>query len=175
MSQWVGDLGWVDLTLLAVMAFSVILGLWRGIAFELVSLLGWLVAYVLACAAGPYVAQLWPDGGSHPAGASAAAFRLWGSYALVFVVVLLLCTGLARLLRALLMRTPLSVVDHLLGGVFGLLRAALIMVIIATLVALSPFAKSKAWHDSHGQVWLSQALELLQPVLPERLNLQFSS
>ena len=54
-------------------------------------------------------------------------------------------------------------------------RAALVMVIIATLVALSPFQKSPAWQDSHGQVWLGQALELLKPVLPERLNIRFAA
>jgi membrane protein required for colicin V production len=163
------DLGWVDLTLLGILCLSVLVGLWRGLAFEVVSLLGWLVAYLLANAAGPFIAGLLPGG------ADVAPWRLWGCYAAVFVIVLIACTALARLLRALISATPLSVLDRLLGGVFGLLRAALVMVIIATLVALSPFQKSPAWQDSHGQVWLGQALELLKPVLPERLNIRFAA
>jgi hypothetical protein len=36
------DLGWVDLALLAVLCLSVLVGLWRGFVFEIVSLLGWV-------------------------------------------------------------------------------------------------------------------------------------
>jgi membrane protein required for colicin V production len=67
------------------------------------------------------------------------------------------------------------VVDRLLGGAFGLLRAVVVLLVIATLVALSPAATSRPWHDSHAQVWLGQALELLQPVMPDRLHLHLGS
>jgi len=42
------DIGWVDLTLLAVLLASVIVGLVRGLVFEVLSLLGWLAAYIAA-------------------------------------------------------------------------------------------------------------------------------
>ena len=41
-------LGWVDWTLLAVLALSVAVGLWRGLVFELMSLVGWFAAYLAA-------------------------------------------------------------------------------------------------------------------------------
>ena len=41
-------LGWVDLTLLALLGVSVLIGLARGLVFELMSLVGWVVAYVVA-------------------------------------------------------------------------------------------------------------------------------
>ena len=66
--------------------------------------------------------------------------RLWVAYILVFVLVLLTCTLLARMLRALISATPLSFVDRLLGGVFGVVRGALILVVVGTLVTLSPYA-----------------------------------
>ena len=47
------QLGWVDIALLAVFGLSVLVGLWRGFVFEIVSLLGWLVAFIIANAAGP--------------------------------------------------------------------------------------------------------------------------
>ncbi len=166
---FLGQLGWVDLALLAVLAFSVLLGLWRGLVFELVSLLGWVVAWVLANALGPWLA------GVLPGGANASPLRLWACYGGVFVVVLLACTAFARLLRALISATPLSVIDRLMGGAFGALRAALVMVVVATLVALSPFSKAQAWQDSHGQVWLGLALGALKPLLPEQLNLRLPS
>ena len=163
------ELGWVDLTLLGMLVLSVAVGLWRGITFEIMSLLGWLVAYVIANAAGPFVAGLLPGG------IEGGSMRLWVSYVVIFVVVLVGIGVLARMMRAFIAATPLSAVDHLMGGLFGVLRAGLVMLIIATAVSISPFARSKAWADSHGQVWLGLGLDAVKPLLPESLNSRLSS
>ena len=42
------DLGWVDIGLMLFMAVSIIVGLMRGVVFEILSLAGWLVAYLAA-------------------------------------------------------------------------------------------------------------------------------
>jgi membrane protein required for colicin V production len=162
-------LGWVDLALLSVLGLSVLIGLWRGLVFEVVSLLGWLVAFVIANSVGPLLAQILPIGDP------SSPLRLWAGYAIVFVLVLIACTLLARMLRALISATPLSVVDRLLGGAFGVARGALVLVIVATLVTLSPFAQSSSWQNSHGALWLGQALEGLKPVLPQSLNVHISA
>jgi len=162
------QLGWVDLALLAVFGLSVLVGLWRGFVFEIVSLLGWLVAFIIANSAGPFLADL------VPAQAADAQVRLWGAYIVVFVLVLVTCTLLARMLRALVAATPLSFVDHLLGGVFGVARGALILVVVATLVTLSPYAGAAPWKNSHGALWLGLALEGLKPVLPQSLNVHIN-
>ena len=158
------ELGWVDIALLAVFGLSVLVGLWRGFVFEIVSLLGWLVAFIIANAAGPLLADYIPLGDANP------STRLWAAYVLVFVLLLLTCTLLARMLRALIAATPLSFVDHLLGGVFGVVRGALVLVVVALLVMLSPYGTSPAWKNSHGSLWLGLALEGLKPVLPQSLN-----
>jgi membrane protein required for colicin V production len=158
------QLGWVDIVLLAVFLLSALVGLWRGFVFEIVSLLGWLIAFVIANSAGPYLSDLVPLGSTDP------QVRLWGAYIVVFVLVLLTCTLLARMLRALVSATPLSFVDHLLGGAFGVVRGVLILVVVATLVTLSPYANAAPWKNSHGALWLGLALEGLKPILPQSLN-----
>jgi membrane protein required for colicin V production len=163
------QLGWVDLALLAVLCLSVLVGLWRGLVFEIVSLLGWLVAFIMANSLGPMLAQ------NLPFGDPASPLRLWVAYAVVFVLVLVACTLLARMLRALISATPLSVVDRLLGGAFGVVRGALVLVIVATLVTLSPFSRSSSWRNSHGALWLGVALEGLKPVLPQSLNVHIDA
>ena len=157
------QLGWVDIALLAVFGLSVLIGLWRGFVFEIVSLLGWLVAFVMANSAGPFLADHVPVGDS-------PEVRLWIAYIVVFVVILITCTLLARMLRALVAATPLSFVDHLLGGLFGAARGALVCVVLGTLVMLSPYASSTTWKSSHGALWLGMALQGLKPVLPQSLN-----
>jgi len=163
LSQLDIQLSWVDIALLAVLGLSVLIGLWRGFVFEIVSLLGWLVAFVIANSAGPVLADFVPFGGE-------PQVKLWIAYIFVFVAILVTCTLLARMLRALIAATPLSFVDHLLGGVFGVVRGALICVVLATLVMLSPYASSTTWKNSHGALWLGMALEGLKPVLPQSLN-----
>ena len=162
------QLAWVDIVLLAVFLLSVLVGLWRGFVFEIVSLLGWLVAFIIANSAGPFLADLVPFGAD-------AQVRLWAAYIIVFVLVLLTCTLLARMLRALVSATPLSFVDHLLGGAFGVVRGALILVVVATLVTLSPYANSTTWKNSHGALWLGLALEGLKPILPQSLNVHIKT
>jgi membrane protein required for colicin V production len=163
------QLGWVDLVLLAVFLLSVLIGLWRGFVFEIVSLMGWLVAFVIANSAGPFLADLIPLGDAD------GKLRLWAAYILVFVLVLVTCTLLARMLRALIAATPLSFVDRLLGGVFGVARGMLILVVVGTLVMLSPYANSTTWKTSHGALWLGLALEGLKPVLPQSLNVHINT
>ena len=102
-----------------------LVGLWRGFVYEIVSLLGWLVAFVLANTCAPFV------GGLLPGDRASEAVHFWAACAIVFVLVLVACTLLARLLRALISATPLSAVDRLLGGAFGVVRGALIVLAIA--------------------------------------------
>jgi membrane protein required for colicin V production len=163
------QLGWVDIALLAVFGLSALVGLWRGFVFEIVSLLGWLAAFIIANAAGPFLAELMPLGNAD------AQLRLWLAYVIVFVLVLVACTLLARMLRALIAATPLSFIDHLLGAAFGVVRGALVLVVVATLVTLSPFAHAPPWTNSHGALWLGLALEGLKPVLPQSLNVHINT
>ena len=76
-------LGWVDWTLLAVLVVSLLVGLWRGVVFELMSLLGWVVAYVAAQMFSLQVAaQL-------PIGLPGSALNRGAGYALSFIGVLI--------------------------------------------------------------------------------------
>ena len=153
-------LGWVDWTLLAVLALSVVVGLWRGLVFELMSLVGWVVAYV---AAQLYSAQVAPH---LPIGLPGSALNLGAGFALTFIGVLIGWTLLARLVRLLVHATPLTLVDRSLGAAFGLVRGAVLLLAAATLVALTPAAQSQPWQDSQGAALLRVALQGIKPVLP---------
>ena len=154
------DLGWVDGTLLAMLALSVLIGLWRGLVFELMSLVGWLVAYGAAHLYSPQIAAYVPIGSPGSALHQGAAFMV------TFLVVLVAWSLLARLLRGLIRATPLTVIDRLLGAGFGALRGAVLLLVLATVVAFTPAKQSLAWQDSRAAAWLSAALTSLKPMLP---------
>ena len=153
-------LHWIDWTLLAVLLLSVGIGLMRGLVFEVLSLAGWLVAWFAAQWAVP---QLAPH---LPIGAPGSSLNLAASFALAFFAVLIVWALLARLVRMLIHATPLSVPDRLLGAVFGLLRGAVLLLAVATVVELSPAAQSNAWRSAQGARWLDAALQTLKPLLP---------
>jgi membrane protein required for colicin V production len=154
------ELGWIDWTLLAVLAVSVAIGLWRGLVFELMALVGWIVAYVLAQAFSSEVAA------RLPIGSPGSTLNHGAGFAAAFFGVLLVWALFARLVRMLVRATPLTVLDRVLGAVFGALRGALLLLAFATLLAFTPAAKSSDWAASRGAGWLNAVLHGLKPMLP---------
>ena len=154
------ELPWIDWALLAVLAVSVLVGLVRGFVFEVMSLVGWLVAWFGAQYAAREVAPYLP------VGSAGSAANLAASYVLCFVVILIAWALLAKLVRLLVQATPLSVPDRLLGAGFGLLRGGVLLLAVATVVALTPAAQSAPWQRSEGARWLGIAMLGLKPLLP---------
>jgi membrane protein required for colicin V production len=155
---------WIDILILCVLALSVIVGLVRGLVFELMSLVGWLVAYLGAGWLSPFIAPYVPVG---PVGSSvnhAAAF------AAAFVAVLIAWSIVSRLVRLLLHATPLSIVDRLLGAIFGSARGVLAVLAIITVLGLTPMARSPAWQTSVLTPGFKRVLQELKPVLPAQLS-----
>ncbi|MFO1330505.1 MAG: CvpA family protein [Rubrivivax sp.] len=158
------ELPWIDVVLLTVLAVSVVVGIVRGFVFEVMSLAGWLVAWFGAPYAGRELAP------HLPVGAPGSAANMGASVVLCFVAILLVWALLARLVRLLLHATPLSVPDRLLGAGFGLLRGGVLLLAVATLVALTPVSQSAPWQRSEGARWLGIAMRGLEPLLPGELT-----
>jgi membrane protein required for colicin V production len=154
-------LSWIDWTLLAVLALSVVVGIWRGFVFECLSLAGWVAAWFAAQWVAPELAPYLPVGGR------GSALNLAAAFALGFLAALVLWSLLARLIRLLVQATPLSIPDRLLGGGFGVLRGVVLLLAVATVVALTPAAQSQDWRTSQGARWLGLTLQAVKPLLPE--------
>lgn len=164
MSERLALLGWVDWALLAVLVLSVAIGLWRGLVFEVLSLLGWVAAFIAAQAFAPVLAPHLPIGTP----GSALNFAL--AFVATFVLALLLWGIASRLIRLVLHATPLQPIDRLLGAAFGLARGAVLLLAVTTVVLLTPAKRSLAWQHSHGAAWLSASLQGLKPVLPDAIS-----
>ena len=151
-------LSWLDWALLAVLLLSVVVGLMRGFVFECLSLVGWIVAWFAAQWGSPMLAP-------HLPGTAGSALNQGLAFALTFVAALIVWSLLARLIRMLIHATPLSLPDRLLGAGFGLLRGAVLLLVVATVVAFTPASQSQGWRASHGAHWLTVALATLKPLL----------
>lgn len=157
-------MGWLDAVLIGILLLSVIIGLVRGLVFELMSLVGWVVAYFVAHWFSGDVAQHLPVGTPGSTTNAVAAFVL------TFVATLLLWAIASRVIRMIIHATPLSVVDRLLGGVFGGLRGLLVLLLLVTIVGMTPWSTSPTWRDSASVPWLQAALAGLRPLLPAPIS-----
>jgi len=157
-------LGWVDAVLLGVLVLSALVGLVRGLVFELFSLVGWLVAYFAAQWFAPVLAP------HLPVGQAGSALNHGAAFACAFIGALIVWGLVARLARMLVRATPLSLVDRLLGACFGLARGSVVLLAVATVVGLTPLARSVAWQQSKGGAWLQAGLQGIKPLLPPQVS-----
>ena len=152
------ELGWVDIALAIFLVLSVIVGLLRGFVFELLSLAGWFAAYFVGLWLTPSLQH------DIHVGAPGSTLNYGATFACVFVATLVVWSLAARLLRALIRATPLSLIDRVLGAAFGLLRGVVVLLLVAFVVGVSPWSGASAWKQSHSAAWLNAMLHELRPV-----------
>ncbi len=151
----------LDWIFVAGLLASVGLGVWRGFVYEGLSVLNWLLAFVLAQWLGADVGRQLPIDTS-----SEALVRIAG-FVLVFVVSVfmggLLVWGLPKLIE----QAGLRPVDRVLGGVFGLMRGVILLLALTVLVLMTPFKNQAWWREASGVRLSMEALRTLKPVLPQ--------
>jgi membrane protein required for colicin V production len=154
----------LDWVVLAVLLASVLLGLWRGLVYEVLSVLSWLAAFVLAQWLAPDVAGMLPLGGAGETVRYAAAFLV------VFIAAVFAGALLAWLSKKLIESVGLRPADRALGGLFGLVRGVLLVMVMAVVVHITSLDESAWWRESMTAGVATAALRGLQPVLPEQFG-----
>ena len=132
----------VDIVILSVFAISVLIGLWRGLISELLSIVVWIAAFWLSWAFGAAMGeQLRPWIGNESA-------RTLAGHSLCFVLVLVLGALLRVIFRRMLWSTGLSGVDRVLGMGFGFVRGVLVVAVVVFLVGFTGFTQAVWWRQS---------------------------
>ena len=152
----------IDLVFLAVLALSILLGAWRGLVYEVLSVLGWAVSFYAAQYFAPVVAD-WL-----PLQSAAESVRHAAAFVLVFIAVVFTAGLLASLLKSLIRSIGLRPVDRTMGAAFGLARGAILLLAVAVVINMTALDKSAWWQESRGAPVLNATLAGLKPVLPEK-------
>ncbi|MEW6694771.1 Colicin V production protein [Tepidimonas thermarum] len=157
----------VDIVLLVVLGASVVIGLWRGLLYEVLSVLGWIVAFV--------VAQRWAlqAADSLPLAHAAAPLRYAAGFAVLFVLTAFVAGWVAWLAQRGAQLVGLRPVDRALGGLFGLVRGVVLLLAAALLIRLTPWADSAAWREAVGPRWLGQGLQVVKGLAPPAVAAYF--
>lgn len=154
----------LDWIFVAVLCISLVVGLWRGLVYEILSVLNWIAAFVLAQWFAPSAAQWLPLTGA------TEVVRYAAGFVLVFVLSLFAGGLLAFLIRKLVAAVGLRPVDRVLGGAFGLVRGVVILLVLTVVVGMTPLVKAVWWQESTGAQVSTVVLQGLKPVLPEEFG-----
>tara|TARA_R110002073_G_scaffold314917_1_gene487323 strand:- start:303 stop:788 length:486 start_codon:yes stop_codon:yes gene_type:complete len=140
MVDWVNFTA-VDWAIIAVLGLSILLSLWRGFVREAVSLAGWIAAFVIA---NMFVGEM------------AAFLQQWianvtgryvAAYALLFAGMLMVA-GIAGKLSAQVVKvTGLTLLDRLLGTVFGFVRGVIIVLVVVYVLRQLALPQNLLWLD----------------------------
>ena len=139
-----------------------LLGAWRGLVYEVLSVLGWAASFYIAQVFAPQVASLLPiQAVSEP-------LRYAAGFVLVFIASVFAAGLLAFMLKKLVEAIGLRTVDRTLGAAFGLVRGVILLLAAAVVMDLTALKQNAWWQESKGAVALETALKGLKPVLPEQ-------
>ena len=150
----------VDWILLAVLGLSFLLGLWRGIVQEVLSLAGWVAAFYVSQMYAPLAAAWLPMEGS------SQMLRYAAGFVVVFIAVLVATVLVSWIVKKLVSAVGLGPLDRLLGSLFGLMRGVVILLAVTVFVGMTPMRDTDGWKQAQGAQWLQQFLHVLKPVLP---------
>jgi membrane protein required for colicin V production len=151
----------LDWIFVVALLASIGLGVWRGFVYEVMSVLNWLLAFVLAQWLGADV------GRQLPIDTTSEALVQIAGFVLVFVVSVFLGGLLVWAMPKLIEQAGLRPVDRVLGGVFGLLRGVILLLALAVLVLMSPLKSQAWWREAKAARVSVEVLKVLKPMLPQ--------
>lgn len=131
-----------DYAVLTIVGLSVLLSVIRGLVREVLALLAWVAAFVAASLFGGRLAALLPT--EIPSG----ELRLLAAFIGIFFAVLLAMGLLAVILSRLVRRAGLSVEDRILGGLFGMARGLVIVMVLVLAAGLTALPKNPEWRNA---------------------------
>ena len=153
-----------DYLVLFVLIASIVISTLRGLVKEILSLVSWIVAFVVANLYGAKLAPLLPEI------VPGDTMRLILAFIALFIGVRLLMALLMMAVDALIKASGLSLADRGLGGLFGLARG-IIFVLAAVIVAgMTDLPKQDFWKNALLSPMAETGVRTVKPFLPAALS-----
>jgi membrane protein required for colicin V production len=155
-------MNWVDYLLIALIAFSCVAGVLRGLLREVIALVTWVAAVWIAW---HYAYVLEP----HLGGALASeSVRAWAARTIIFLGIVLIGTGIGALVGHLVRLSIFSGTDRFFGGVFGFLRGLVIIGLFVMLCHALRLNGEPWWRGSTLIPYGERAANVLRGMVGER-------
>jgi membrane protein required for colicin V production len=152
-----------DYLVLFILVASVVISTLRGLVKEILSLVGWVAAFVVANAFGAKLAPMLPS--VFPG----ETVRLIVAFIALFLGVRVLMGLLSLALGALIDATGLTLADRGLGGLFGLGRGMVIVLAGVILCGMTSIPQQAFWKDALLSPMAEAGARTIKPFLPAAL------
>lgn len=149
-----------DYVVLFILVSSVVISTMRGLVKEILSLLGWVAAFVVANAFGAKLSPMLPSV------IPGEALRLIVAFIVLFLGVRVLMGLLALAIGALIEASGLSLADRGLGGLFGLGRGIVIVLAGVILCGMTSIPQQAFWKDALLSPMAETGARTVKPFLP---------
>lgn len=149
-----------DYLILFVLLCSIVISTMRGLIKEVLSLVSWVVSFVVANAYGATVANWMPEF------LPGQMLRLIVAFGALFIGVRLLMALLMRAVDTLIKASGLSLADRGLGGLFGLARGCVIVMAGVLLCGMTSIPRQAFWKDALLSPMAVTAAQTIMPFLP---------
>lgn len=153
-----------DYIVLGIVSISVLLSITRGVVREIVSLLGWIIAFFVAS---HYAANFEP---LLPQAVKEESLRMLIVFVLTFFVTLVVIMVISMLLSKLVRSVGLGLLDRILGALFGFARGLLVVLFLVLAAGFTALPQQSFWQ----QALLREPLEMIAmqviPWLPQDLK-----
>lgn len=126
----------LDYVIIGVFLLSIIIGFFRGLLREAISLITWLLAFIVALKFSPSVSSLFHSF------IHSDSVRHIAAVLLLFFAVLIIGMVCNKLAHTLVSVSGLGLFDRLLGFVFGAARGLLFVTILLLVIDASPYQKA---------------------------------
>ena len=150
----------LDFVIIAVVLLSAAVGVVRGFIRETFSLVSWILALWVAFSYAEAASGLFADYISQP------PLRIGAAFGALFVAALLLLTVISFLLHRLLAVEGIRGTDRVLGGLFGVLRALVLLAGLMLLARLANLPQEPWWQQSVLVDHFKPLVVLLYDLLP---------
>lgn len=138
---------WIDIGVIVILALSILVGLWRGLIREVIALLTWILAFVVATIFAEPLASKFTNavnGNSE----SVSYLALGISFVCIFIGILILGRILSYILSSAAETGGVGIGNRILGALFGLARGVLVVLVIMFLMQMSSYVDRPEWKQS---------------------------
>jgi len=150
----------VDIAILVVILVSILIGIFRGFIREVLSLASWLVALFVAYTfAGQGAVYLEPY-------ISQTEARGIASFAAIFICTLILASILSYIIYRIFALAGITGLDRSLGGVFGLVRGAVVVALLILAATFMDFTPHAWFQSSKLAIYFAPLTDFILTLLP---------
>jgi membrane protein required for colicin V production len=170
-------LNWVDYIFISILVISILIGMGRGLIKEVISIVTWIAAFIVACTFSTRLAASFSGATgvvestvSSSVGVNAdsavSMLAVGACFVALFIGTLIIGSIISYIVGRAAKIPGVSFFNRMLGGLFGAGRGLLFNLLIIFLVQLTAFAQEQAWSQSvivkayqPMAVWLNSKLE----------------